>query len=272
MSALLDDIINLAEDDRQSLPNLLRKCLRLASELKIERLKTWADQELNGYKDWTTLPEYRIIGAHAYGNFAGWFNSWYPNHLIVPAAMEPEHRKWAEQAYLVQSVSALDDLAKMDAAKGTFTSPWPPNMVAYYQTKLMPKCVCHEAWLEIPKSALVEVLDTVRNTTFRLALEIKEELGTSYTELSQVRSGDARRIESIVINNIGGNVALGNVNSSGQTVIVAGDRKALDAALTKIGLDRTDLIELTHAIQTDGGSETASSVKEWVKAKAAKVV
>jgi len=49
MSALLDDIITLAEDDRNSLPNLLRKCLRLASELKNERLKTWANQELDGY-------------------------------------------------------------------------------------------------------------------------------------------------------------------------------------------------------------------------------
>jgi hypothetical protein len=272
MSALLDDIINLAEDDRQSLPNLLRKCLRLASELKIERIKTWADQELSGYKDWTTLPEYRIIGAHAYGNFAGWFNSWYPNHLIVPAAMEPEHRKWAEQVYLVQSVSALDDLAKMDAAKGIFTSPWPPNMVAYYQTKLMPECVCHDAWQEIPKSALIEVLDTVRNTTLRMALEIKEELGTSYAELSQIRSGDVRRIENIVINNLGGNVALGNVNSSGQTVLVSGDRKVLHAALTRVGLDHADLNELDDAIRLDGEKSLGSSVTEWIKAKASKVV
>ena len=249
MSALLDDIINLAEDDKQSLPNLLRKCLRLASELKIERLKSWADQELNGYKDGDEVPAYRIIGAHAYGNFMGWNNTWYPNHLIVPAVMEPNHRKYAEQAYLVQSVGALDDLAKMDAAKGAFTSPWPPNMVAYYQTKLVQGYVCHDAWQEIPKSEIVEVLDTVRNTTLRMALEIKEELGTSYAELSKVRSGDSRRIESIVINNLGGNVALGDLDASGQTVIIAGDRKVLDAALTKIGLDHADLTELTHAIE-----------------------
>ena len=39
MSALLDDIIQLAEDDQKPLPNILRKCLRLGQELKDQRLK-----------------------------------------------------------------------------------------------------------------------------------------------------------------------------------------------------------------------------------------
>jgi hypothetical protein len=271
MPALLDDIINLAEDDKQSLPNLLRKCLRLSSELKIERLKTWADQELNGYKDGAGVPAYRIIAANAYGNFAGPFRSWYPNHLIVPVVLEEKHRHFAETVEVFQSVGSLDDLAKQDA-NGTLILSWPPVLVALYQSKLLQGAVCHDAWQEVPKSALIEILDAVRNATLRMALEIKEELGTTYNNLDEVKSRDVRQIESIVINNLGGNVALGSLDASGQTVIIAGDRKLLDAALTKIGLDQADLTELTHAIQTDGDATAGSSVKEWIKAKASKVV
>ncbi len=81
-----------------------------------------------------------------------------------------------------------------------------------------------------------------------------------------------RRIESIVINNLGGNVALGNIDASGQMVILAGDRKVLDAALSKVGLDHTDLSELTKAIHKDGGTKPGTGVTEWIKAKASKVV
>ena len=56
MSSLLDDIINLAVDGKQPLPDILRKCLLLAYELKNERLKTWANQELNGYEPALDLP------------------------------------------------------------------------------------------------------------------------------------------------------------------------------------------------------------------------
>jgi AbiTii len=39
--------------------------------LKNERLKTWAQHELNGYEDDSDLPSNRRIGAHAKGTFAG---------------------------------------------------------------------------------------------------------------------------------------------------------------------------------------------------------
>lgn len=114
MSALLDDIIRLAQDDRESLPNLLRKCLVLASELKNTRLEAWANQELDGYqagKD-ENIPAYRKIHANAYGSFAGPFNSFSNKHIIILAVMKEQHRPRPETMHLIQSVSALDNLVK----------------------------------------------------------------------------------------------------------------------------------------------------------------
>jgi len=78
MSALLDQIIQLAEDSKQPVPDLLRKCLRLGHELKNERLKTWATLELNGYASGRDVPNYRILSANAYGNFIGPLYAQYP--------------------------------------------------------------------------------------------------------------------------------------------------------------------------------------------------
>lgn len=54
----LDDIIDLATDNRQPITVLLRKCLILASQLKSERLKVWTNKELNGYDPDDSLPPY----------------------------------------------------------------------------------------------------------------------------------------------------------------------------------------------------------------------
>src|SRR5580704_6601030 len=103
MSELLDDIINLAIDGKQPLPDILRKCLLLGHELKNDRLKAWANQELDGYKSGRDVPEYRIIPALARGNFIGPFHAQYNRHMIPSIILEERHREFAETVYLTQS-------------------------------------------------------------------------------------------------------------------------------------------------------------------------
>ena len=89
---LLDDIINLAADDKQSITVLLRKCLILASQLKNERLRTWANKELNGYDPEDTLPSYRVLKTIAKGDFSGSFGRQLRNWQIPAAVLEERHR------------------------------------------------------------------------------------------------------------------------------------------------------------------------------------
>ena len=72
MAMLLDDIIDLATNTNQSISVLLRKCIVLAHQIKNDRLKTWANKELNGYGEDDELPEYRVIPASAKGHLSGW--------------------------------------------------------------------------------------------------------------------------------------------------------------------------------------------------------
>lgn len=195
MSALLDDIINLAIDGNQPLPDILRKCLLLGHELKNQQLKDWANQELNGYRSGKDAPEYRIIPALARGNFVGPFHAQYNRHLIPSVVLEEKHREFAQRVYLLQSVSAYADVLKERDAKssgGFLTMNWDPNMVGYYQDKLIQDFICHSAWQEIPVSAVAEMLDTIRNRTLNMALQIKDELGTSYADLRRIEPQEAR--------------------------------------------------------------------------------
>jgi hypothetical protein len=269
MSALLDEIIHLAEDGKQPLPDILRKCLRLGHELKNERLKLWSTQELNGYNcDKDQLPEYRTICGQAYGNFVGLAYT-APNHIIPPAVLEESHREYASKLYLGDAVSTYADLVR-DSPSGVLKFPWPSNMVGYYQG-VWEGFILHAAWQQLPPSAIVGMLDTVRNLTLKMALEIKDELGTAYADLHNVKPHEAKRIENIVINAVGSNVAVGNIDASNQTIVV-GDRVSLDQALGKAGLDKSDLNELSEAILVDGGSKPGNKVSEWIQSKAGKVV
>jgi hypothetical protein len=281
MSALLDDLINLAIDGSQSLPDILRKCLLLGHELKNQQLKDWANQELNGYKSGKDVPEYRIIPALARGNFIGPFHAQRNRFLIPSVVLEERHREFAERVYLVQSVSAYADVLKERNAKSSgshLTFNWDPNMVGYYQEKLTEgDFICYAAWQEIPVNALTEMLDTVRNRTLNMALQIKDELGTSYTNLRKIESDETEgKIQSIIFQNTGGNttVAFDQANVDvlqHQTVIAVGDRKALDKALTNAGLDKRDLDALTDAMQNDG-DKPGNKVGEWIKGNASKVL
>jgi hypothetical protein len=89
---ILDEIIDLAVDNSGPLSVLLRKCLLLAHTLKNQRLRTWAEKELDGYDEMDDLPEYRRVRAIAKGYFLGPFHAQINNQPLPPSVLKPEHR------------------------------------------------------------------------------------------------------------------------------------------------------------------------------------
>ena len=200
------------------------------------------------------------------------------NYPIPPAALEEKHRHWAREVYLSQGVSAYANLLGA-SDETTITFPWPGDMVLYYQQKFLDGYGLISACLVVSKNVFVELLDTIRNRTLNIALQIKDELGTSYADLRRIESKEMQaNIQNIIFQNTGGNtnVAFGqaNVNASGQVQVVIneGDRKKLDEILTKAGLDTSDLEELTAAIHEDGGRRPGRKVGEWIKVNAGRVL
>jgi hypothetical protein len=272
---LLDDIIKLALDDKTSLSVLLRHCVVLGSKLKNEKLKVWANQELNGYRGKEDLPDYRIAHVGAKGHFAGPFGSALNGVLIPPLCLEEAHRELAQTVYLMEAVSSYEHMINFHSDNEMIVYEWPANFIAYYARKVYQGYSLIHASQQLGKSALAELLDTIRTRTLNMALEIQSEIG-GIENLETISPATIAQVEKSVITNIYGGT---NFISSGQSQIAAsfatnvisvGDRAELDEALKKAGLDDADLQELTEAEEADCGKKMGTRVMDWIKKNAPK--
>jgi hypothetical protein len=274
---MLDEIIDLATDAKHPLSLVLRKCLILGYQLKNDRLKSWANQELNGYDSREGLPTYRALHVGAHGNFASAFQQM--NNFSIPSFMlDKEDRDWAEKLELHESVSSYEEIVG-SSASGSILVEWPGNMVLKYQSKFFQgQMALIKAWQQIPRSVLVQVLDTVRNRTLNMALELKGEIGGT-EDMKEITPSKSAKIEQTVVNNIFGGTAYfasghGTITATTNTqnIISVGNRTQLDSVLRGVGLSDEDLGELTEAEKADGGKKMGTRVMDWIKKNAPKAV
>src|ERR1700733_2132613 len=274
---LLDDIIQAAVDNKQSVSVLLRKCLLLAHEIKDDQVKSWANQELNGYSSQDGLPDYRILYVGAKGNFSGPFGAALQNYPIAPALLEKQHQHFATDLHLKQPISAYEGASSHD--DGSMSYEWPTNLCAYYQDKVYDGYVLVTAWQTVPKSALLAILDTIRNRSLNLALEIKDEVGDT-SNLRIITAAEAEKVSEKIAQNIFNGPAYFastgshfNVTTNNtQTVISVGDRENLDKTLLQVGLEPQDIKQLDQAMQSDGNNTMGSRVSSSIKQTAPKVI
>ena len=104
---LLDEIVDLAVDDETPLSVLLRQCLVLSYQLKNERLKAWAEKELDGYADDDALPDYRVTNTFSKGVFFGAFGSKIENQPIPTLMLKEHHRALVEKAYFRSPIASF---------------------------------------------------------------------------------------------------------------------------------------------------------------------
>lgn len=269
---LLDEIINLATDDKQPIAVLLRKCVVLAHRLKNDQLKIWANKELNGYGTDDELPDYRKVPAITQGFFIGpgWSQM---KALIPPSSLDEPHRQFARETHLTQGISAYEQ-ATSHGKSGEATIPWPPDLVVHYQDRIIDMMHLHSAFQEIPKSGLVELLDTVRTRVLNMALEIQGEVGEDDPDLKHVEPASESRINQTIIQNIHGGQAFVSTGQSSMTVQqqnLTHNWENLAAALRASGVSEPELKELSGAVNQDGKTMGAN-VTGWIKKTAPKVL
>jgi hypothetical protein len=268
---LLDDLITLATDNEQPLSVLLRKCLILAHELRNELLKDWVNSELNGYPAERELPDYRILTTvGAIGVFTG--QAWVQVQKSIPSnVLKPEHRGWAERVKVSQSIKSLEHL--LESEKDTVSFPWDANLVLVYQDELFSGWILSSAYQSVPKSAIAGIVDTIRNRTLDMALELKSKVGDTDEALKKIIPQE-EKVDQTIINHIYGHVYLATGQSTitvQQQNISVGDWAQLQKVLQNSGVSKPELDELSEAVKRDDQT-MGSSVEGWIKKTAPKVV
>jgi hypothetical protein len=227
---LIDEIVELAVDDKTSLPVLLRKCLVLAHRLKNERLKAWAEKELDGYTNDDVLPDYRQTYTISRGFFLGPGGATISDQPIPTAVLKEEHQAIVEHAEFRSPIAAYQLGSKDERRNEQWRIPWPPNLVVMYQRAFFPHYALNRAWMEVPSNFIAALLDTVRNRVLKFALELQEELGSVSDDPAAL---SPERVDRSVVNIIygGHNVIAGrveDVTQAGSIVVMKGDVATLN--------------------------------------------
>jgi hypothetical protein len=276
---LLDEIIDLAVDGNGQTPVLLRKCLLLARQLKNDRLRHWAEKELDGYSEEDELPEYRRGTGMAKGLFLGPFNASISDQPLPASVLQKEHRHWAREIKLMQPIVAYERIS--DTGKPVNTSaafPWPADMVAMYQAKFIEGYALNRAWLEIPPTMFPTLLDTVRNRVLRFALDLKDDLGDVADNIDALPRDKVDR--QVIYNIYGGTNIVAesarNFAQFGNVTVKEGDAASLQAAMQKLGVSAPGVSELQAALAEDEEAASAPTLgqrtKTWLTGIGTKLV
>lgn len=169
--SLLREIQSAAIDSKTDLATLLRKCKVLAARLGSAEFRTWVDNELSGYQSVDDLPAYRILRVYSRGDFSGPFGSGGGNIPIPLFNIPEEFREALSHSYIRESVASIEAHVETDEVREF----WLPNLVALVGKDIYTNMNCVQAWKVIPITALIAVLDEIRNRILSFVLEIEAE-------------------------------------------------------------------------------------------------
>lgn len=271
--SLVSDLQSAALDDSRPIANVLRYAKVLAARTRNDTLRSWVDQELEGYSDVTLLPDYRVLQiTDLHANFSGWGGSYIRERALPAGHIPEEFRDWALTISLVEGVAHYEGWLDSDAK--AFQIPLPAAFVVRYlgkQSQLIEGFVCTAAWRPISAATLRGVLDTIRSRVLDLALELEAQEPNVTSSDDALRSLDPAAVEhAVTVNVLGGtNTIVGAATQFNQIVaaVNVGDWESLAHALTSVGVATADVDELREALDADGaaGDAFGSRVKAFLK-------
>jgi len=207
MNSVVIELQKEAMDKSVHTSDLLRKAYVVARKLKLSEILEWIENELNGYKG--EVPDYRI----AHGQIRGWnpYNGWIP--LMFE---DPEEGEAVSKRACGQSIAELEHLVLNGNKNSSLHMPYPQDMQRHlckgfgFET---------EVSLFVGQSALIRVIDSVRNVILNWALKLEEDgilgEGLSFSEEEKKSATDVPQN----VNNFYGEVHSPQIQQGNQTAI-----------------------------------------------------
>jgi len=212
LTAIQHDIVNGSVSTATS----LRKAQILAYQLDNLEFKNWVDWELNGYpanaktfdEILQRLPAYRIAEASILFNAVDRFGGQYRNVTLRAPGLPPEHR-------LFYSLEGIPTLEKIAASEGDVAKVILPAYLvhALNQETISKQWAISEAWKQVPKGILINIIETVRNRLLKFTLELTRLYPGLNSDVENAQTiTDAEQVTFLVQNHIlvarGGNLSI----------------------------------------------------------------
>jgi len=255
--SLLEEIQRDAVDSNADLGAVLRKCKILAARLGSRSLEDWLVSEASGYPTDAALPDYRILPLQLKGHFSGPFGSGMRNAPIPFLCVPKELRNHFERFECRQSIASIESLIR-DGKSGTLDINT-GDLAVFLGANVYRGQNCVQAWGEIGKAGLVEVVNAARNKVLDFALALwKEEPGAGEAATPKDITIGAARVTQIFNTTVYGgstNLVGSAQNSTLNFAVSQGDFSSLSRGLAQLGIAGEDIAELRTALSTDGCPE-----------------
>lgn len=255
---LINDIINELIDSDKSISSPLLKTKVLASRLQNEPLLNWVSNELKGYDNMESIPDYRKYQANITGTYINGTMQ-YNDQPVPTIGLDKELEEAIHAMFFAQSVSALETLTGENKS-GVLEQVFPAELTGLIQQNWRkmknPYLQLVNCKKSISVNAVVEILSFVRNNLLDFMLKIDSEFGniTEIEELKTKQEQITTIMSQTIINASGdGNV----VNTGNKAKITAsitinkGNKEQLAKHLQEIGLSEAETSELVEIIDTE---------------------
>lgn len=263
--SLLDDIIAGATDDHVSTANLLRKVVVVCHRLGASEVRVWAESELNGYPDQTSLPSYRgPLSALVRGHYRG------PAGSSATAMLSPQGAPdWFQEFFQINLRQPLAELEMVASAEEDAHIPWQGEAIVQWngweaEGKVPSLSFMNVVFADTVVSRLTVrgIIDQIRNSALSFALDLQRD----YPDAGEpggptVRDAGVQQVIHSITNHIygdGTNLSIGQGNRQ-KSVVNKGDLDSFLQAVRELGVTGGDLSQLTDIVTSDEAPEDKRS-------------
>lgn len=251
MRSLVLDLQQAAMNADARVSDILRKAVVVATKLRIETFKTWAEAEFRGYSD-EPIPPYR--------NVRGQLRARNPYHGWIPVILEDAQlAKKLSQRDIGQPISELEELYHRGGNSDTLQVPlpneWLLKVFAHtpeFQLGIVPT-------LLVGRAEVFGILEAVRNEVLRWSLELERQgiLGEGMTFSPE----EVQRAATITYNIQSFTGVLGDVTAAQLQI---GDYGAIHTQLKQLGIpqdERNELENIFDELRCSGPEQKPSLLK-----------
>ncbi len=276
---LINEIIEILSSESGKLSDALIKTKVLLHKLGHKELVPWVNNELNGYGEKDTLPEYRILPAEVLVNAA---NRAYQvtSHHIPMGHLDEKHRETLETARMDQSLAVLEKFAESEGENLCVHIPMETYRIL--EKGLDNSYRIQNAWSEVSNASVLQILIQVRSRLLDFVLELNDQFPNELNEeeiKEKINTVDAGNLFNSAIFGDNTTILVGSNNTqSVSNMNIKGDFAVLAKTLEKNGVGEADIAQLKNAIDQDEtkinqtSKEFGPAVKSWLKAMLSKAV
>jgi AbiTii len=249
MSSLVEELQRDSLNANVKVSDLLRKAKAIAVKLDLPELEKWVENELNGYPPDGDFPEYRKVTGQLKGQNP--FHGWLPVIIDQPDAAEAFSTR-----HIFQRVAELESVANSSGSQLTIPLTDEAKLVLMKITRSNA-----DFTLFVTKSAVVGILDSVRNSLLEWSLKLEKAdvkgEGMSFSSDERKKAHETQAV--IHIGSIGtftGTMGSGSGDFTVQGDVVNSDSKAAIESLVRkireneaqLGLEPDSTGELNQAL------------------------